>query len=72
MAIDRVLSSDSGGEQEERFNSALRPQTLEEVVGQNSVKDKLSIAIAAAKQRSYFVLRSAGTWQDDARECYRK
>ena len=51
MAIDRVLSGDSGGEQEERFNSALRPQTLEEVVGQTSVKDKLSIAIAAAKQR---------------------
>jgi len=52
MAIDRVLSSESMSEQEEHFNSALRPKTLDEVVGQNSVKDKLSIAIQAAKQRN--------------------
>ena len=52
MAIDRVLSNESMSEQEEHFNSALRPKTLDEVVGQNSVKDKLSIAIQAAKQRN--------------------
>ena len=52
MAIDRVLSSDSRGMQEDNFNSALRPQTLSECIGQQNVKDKLSIAIAAAKQRN--------------------
>lgn len=51
MAIDRVLSSDSAGKQEEGFNYALRPQSLDEVIGQNSIKEKLSIAIAAARQR---------------------
>ncbi|MCI0499807.1 MAG: Holliday junction branch migration DNA helicase RuvB [Planctomycetales bacterium] len=52
MAIDRVLSSDSSGQQEEQFNTALRPQRLSECIGQQNVKDKLSIAIAAARQRS--------------------
>jgi Holliday junction DNA helicase RuvB len=51
MAIDRVLSSDSRGSQEEQFNSALRPQSLSECVGQSNVKQKLSIAIQAALQR---------------------
>jgi Holliday junction DNA helicase RuvB len=51
MAIDRVLSSDSGGEQEESFNYALRPKLLDEVIGQQNVKEKLSIAIQAAKKR---------------------
>ena len=51
MAIDRVLSSDSGGHQEENFNFALRPQTLDECIGQTIVKEKLSIAIQAAIQR---------------------
>ena len=51
MAIDRVLSSDSRGQAEEQFNSALRPQSLAECVGQSNVKEKLSIAIQAARQR---------------------
>jgi Holliday junction DNA helicase RuvB len=51
MAIDRVLSSDSGGHQEENFNFALRPQTLDECIGQTTVKEKLSIAIQAALHR---------------------
>lgn len=51
MAIDRVLSSDSGGQQEESFNYALRPKMLDEVIGQQNVKEKLSIAIQAAKKR---------------------
>ena len=52
MAIDRVLSADSGGLQEENFNFSLRPQTLDEVIGQDTVKEKLSIAIQAARQRN--------------------
>jgi Holliday junction DNA helicase RuvB len=52
MAIDRVLSADSGGEHEENFNLALRPKSLAECIGQDNVKDKIAIAITAAKQRS--------------------
>lgn len=52
MAIDRVLSADSGGLQEENFNFSLRPQRLDEVIGQETVKEKLSIAIQAARQRN--------------------
>lgn len=51
MAIDRVLSADSGGDKEEVFNNALRPRCLAECIGQTNVKEKLSIAIAAARQR---------------------
>ena len=52
MAIKRVLSSDSGGEHEESFNTALRPKLLSECIGQESVREKLAIAITAAAQRS--------------------
>ena len=52
MAIDRVISSQSLTEQEEVFNVSLRPKSLGECVGQCNVKEKLSIAITAAKQRS--------------------
>ena len=51
MAIDRVLSGDSRGDKEEQFNSALRPQKLTECIGQQNVKEKLSIAVQAARQR---------------------
>ena len=51
MAIDRVLNSDSMNEQEDNFNASLRPTSFTECVGQQSVKEKLSIAIAAAKKR---------------------
>lgn len=51
MAIDRVLSSESMNQQEESFTLSLRPKTLTECLGQDIVKEKLSIAIAASKQR---------------------
>ena len=51
MAIDRVLSADSRSQKEEVFNNALRPTRLEECIGQTNVKEKLTIAIAAARQR---------------------
>jgi len=51
MAIDRVISANSGGDREEQFNTALRPKRLTEIVGQSNVVEKLSIAIAAARQR---------------------
>ena len=51
MAIDRVLSSDSAGSGEDGFNFALRPESLDEVIGQEAIKEKLRIAVAAAKGR---------------------
>jgi Holliday junction DNA helicase RuvB len=51
MAIDRVISSSEGNDKEQRFNVALRPTSLAECIGQQNVKDKLSIAIQAANQR---------------------
>jgi Holliday junction DNA helicase RuvB len=52
MAIGRIISGQSLNEQEESFNVSLRPKVLDECVGQGSVREKLSIAIAAARQRS--------------------
>ena len=52
MAIGRIISGQSLNEQEETFNVSLRPKSLDECVGQSSVREKLAIAITAAKQRS--------------------
>jgi len=52
MAIGKVLSGQPLNEQEESFNVALRPKLLDECIGQCSVREKLAIAIEAAKQRS--------------------
>ncbi len=52
MAIGRIISGQSLSEQEESFNVSLRPKLLAECIGQGNVREKLSIAIAAAKQRS--------------------
>jgi Holliday junction DNA helicase RuvB len=51
MAIGRVISGQSLGEAEEAFNTSLRPQRLDECVGQRNVREKIAIAIEAAKQR---------------------
>ncbi|MHC4171129.1 MAG: Holliday junction branch migration DNA helicase RuvB [Planctomycetota bacterium] len=39
-------------EAEESFNVSLRPKFLDECIGQRNLKEKLSIAVAAARQRS--------------------
>jgi len=52
MAIGRIISGRSLNEQEESFNISLRPKFLDECVGQHNLREKLSIAMAAAKQRS--------------------
>jgi len=51
MALDRVISGRSLTEAEENFNISLRPRFLAECVGQHNVREKLAIAITAAKQR---------------------
>ena len=48
MAIDRVLNSESMNEQEDNFNTSLRPTALDECIGQENVKEKLTIAMTAA------------------------
>jgi len=52
MAIDRVITNKSRNEQEEEFNVSLRPKSLSECVGQENVREKLTIAIRAAKKRA--------------------
>ncbi len=52
MAIGRTISGQALNEAEESFNISLRPKFLDECIGQHSVREKLAIAIEAAKQRA--------------------
>ncbi|MHC4354913.1 MAG: Holliday junction branch migration DNA helicase RuvB [Planctomycetota bacterium] len=52
MAIGRIIGGQSLNEAEESFNVSLRPKFLDECIGQRNLKEKLSIAVAAARQRS--------------------
>ncbi len=52
MAIGRVISGQALSEAEETFNTSLRPQQLGECIGQGNIREKLSIAMEAAKLRS--------------------
>jgi Holliday junction DNA helicase RuvB len=52
MPRERVVSPESTGPVEDKFNWSLRPQRLGECIGQQALMDKLHIAIAAAKKRS--------------------
>jgi Holliday junction DNA helicase RuvB len=51
MARERIISAESTGEDEQRFNYALRPSSFEQYVGQDQLIRKLSIAVKAAKSR---------------------
>lgn len=48
---DRLLSGDPENEQEEQLEPQLRPQTLNEYIGQAQLKHELSIYIKAARER---------------------
>lgn len=50
MTADRVLAG-APNEEDEPFETSLRPRRLTEYIGQNKVKDNLKISIAAAQQR---------------------
>jgi Holliday junction DNA helicase RuvB len=52
MAIGRTISSQALSETEEVFTASLRPKYLDECVGQHNVREKLKIAMEAAKGRS--------------------
>ncbi|WP_339250736.1 Holliday junction branch migration DNA helicase RuvB [Sporosarcina sp. FSL W8-0480] len=49
--MERVISSEQSGF-DDSFELSLRPQTLQQYIGQETVKDNLSIFIQAAKGRS--------------------
>ena len=51
MARDRILTGDAHGEEERRYNLALRPKTFDTYVGQPDLVRKLRIATSAAKDR---------------------
>ena len=50
MAKDRIVTSASQ-EEDQQFDVTLRPQTLHEFIGQNSLRENLSISIEAARKR---------------------
>jgi len=52
MTVGRVITQQSLNQQEENFNFSLRPNRLDECIGQTNLKEKLSIAITAARQRA--------------------
>src|SRR5437660_10600991 len=51
MGRERIVSGESGGEEENRFNYALRPQRFEQYIGQQTLIRKLGIAVRAAQGR---------------------
>jgi Holliday junction DNA helicase RuvB len=51
MPRERIVTSISTGEEENRFNYALRPQKFTEYIGQQKLIRKLKIAVEAAKGR---------------------
>ncbi|GIS70203.1 MAG: hypothetical protein CM1200mP9_10240 [Gammaproteobacteria bacterium] len=48
---DRITSGQSGTE-DRAFDRALRPQLIEDFVGQNSVKEQMQIFVEAARKRA--------------------
>ena len=53
VAADRIISAAPVSKQEEAFERALRPKMLDEYIGQEKVREKLSIFIEASRKRKY-------------------
>jgi Holliday junction DNA helicase RuvB len=51
MAREKIISSTPLGAEDEQFNAALRPGTLDECIGSPELMEKLRIAITAARGR---------------------
>ena len=51
VAADRIISAAPVSKQEEAFERALRPKMLDEYIGQEKVREKLSIFIEASRKR---------------------
>ena len=52
MENENISSPNVTNVQEERLEKTLRPQTLEEYIGQTKVKESMKIYIEAAKKRN--------------------
>src|SRR3954453_6222182 len=48
---ERIVGAESSGDDEERLQSALRPRSLDEFIGQDLQRRRLSIALQAARER---------------------
>ena len=66
---ERILSQE---EQLSDDDINLRPQRLEEYIGQHQLKENLHIFMEAAKQREEALVWASGTWKDDAFLYHRK
>ena len=49
--LDRVVNAEAGSPNEENVDRALRPESLQEYVGQEDIREQLHIFIEAAKRR---------------------
>lgn len=72
---NRIITTDVT-EEDFSLEGNLRPQSLDEYIGQQKTKDTLKIYIEAAKQRhdsleSRAFLRPSGSWKDDPRRNHR-
>ena len=52
MAKERIIDATTHEVEEERYDLTLRPQTLDECIGQEKLLEKIKIALTAARQRS--------------------
>ena len=52
MAREKIISSNSNGQEDDRLNTALRPESLDQCIGGGDLIEKLRISITAAKQRN--------------------
>src|SRR5438876_7652063 len=52
MPRERIVQTESEGEEENRANYALRPTSFDQYIGQEQLIRKLSIAVQAAKSRN--------------------
>ena len=52
MEDDRIMNPGIEGNEEERLENSLRPQNLDEYIGQNKVKENMKIYIESAKKRN--------------------
>ena len=51
MSEDRIINPELEDIGEERLENTLRPQTLDEYIGQDKVKENMKIYIEAAKKK---------------------
>ena len=62
--MSRRIITTENLEEDKKIENHLRPQLLEDYIGQEKAKETLKIYIEAAKASAF--LWSAGAWQDNA------